>query len=82
MMRYTATIFNSFGTISTQKGDTPEEATQKACECHKDFRVPIGQININPHSGLIFVNGKPCGVVYLNQKQPCYNCAGCKVCMT
>jgi hypothetical protein len=64
MFRYTAIVFNAFGITSSQQGEIPEEAVRKACECHKDFRVPIGNINYNPHTGVIFVNGKPCGVVY------------------
>ena len=67
MFKYTATVFNSLGLTSSQKGETPEEAMQKATDCHSSFRgktITYRAEDYNGVDGVIFADGVACGVVY------------------
>jgi hypothetical protein len=60
-MLWCATVFDETGSSTTKLGSpTPEDALKSLSL----FFPPYSMITYRPYDGLIFVEGKPCGVVF------------------
>lgn len=70
-MQWVATVFDSTGAATTKLGKTPEEALLNA----RTFFLHQS-ITYRPYDGVIFVEGKPSGVVYrsMHDPTPCPSC--------